>query len=171
MGVIKARECRLHGCGLRVAGPAPNKKRLALCLRRPHRPHLTGRRKSPKSNWGAFSAPGLKAGEEGWKGGILGPLPAARILTIGQAIIPPVAWHTCQSTDQPNASGRFLSAHVLIWPCLGSLIPDRIKSRRLKQQRRFMKSPAEIAIARTAIREIALRPPATAGLTLRPRRA
>jgi hypothetical protein len=79
MGVIKARECQLHGCGLAAAGPAPNKKRLALCPRRPHRPHLTGRRNSPKSKWGAFSAPGSKAGEEGWKGGILGSLPESRI--------------------------------------------------------------------------------------------
>jgi hypothetical protein len=34
-------------------------------------PASYGRRKSPIISWGAFSAPASKAGEEGWKGGIL----------------------------------------------------------------------------------------------------
>jgi hypothetical protein len=53
-----------------AANPAPNKKRLAPRSQRPHRPHLTWRRKIPVFLWGAFSTPGLNAGEESWKGGI-----------------------------------------------------------------------------------------------------
>jgi len=54
-----------------AANPAPNKKRLAQRSQRPHRLHLTWRRKIPMFLWGAFSPPGLNAGEEGWKRGII----------------------------------------------------------------------------------------------------
>jgi len=57
-----------QGCGLVAANPAPNRKRLAQRSQWPHRPHLTGRRKIPMFLWGAFSAPGLNAGEGGGSG-------------------------------------------------------------------------------------------------------
>jgi len=77
MGGIEARECRLRGCGLEAANPAPNEKRLAQGSQEPHRPHLARRRKSPMFLWGAFSEPESKAGEEGWKECILSTLPKA----------------------------------------------------------------------------------------------
>jgi hypothetical protein len=69
MELLKASGNRFRSCGLAAANPAPNKKRLAQRSRRPHRPHLTCHRKSPKCFWGAFSTPGLNAGEGWWKRG------------------------------------------------------------------------------------------------------
>ena len=71
MELLKAGKSRFRGCRLVAANPVPNKKRLAQRSQRPHRLHLTGRRKIPMVLWGAFSTPGLNAGEEGWKRGII----------------------------------------------------------------------------------------------------
>ena len=54
-----------------AANPAPNKKRLAQRSQQPHRLHFTWRRKIPMCLWGAFSTPGLNAGEEGLEAGYL----------------------------------------------------------------------------------------------------
>jgi len=66
---------KLRRCRLVAANAVPNKKRLAQRSQRPHRLHLTWRRKIPMFLWGAFSPPGLNAGEERWKRGILYYLP------------------------------------------------------------------------------------------------
>jgi len=71
MELLKGDKRRFRGCRLAAANPAPNKKRLAQRSRRPHRPHLTWRRKIPMILWGVFSTPGLNAGEEEWKRGII----------------------------------------------------------------------------------------------------
>ena len=76
MELLKGGKSRFRGCRLVAANPAPNKKRLAQRSQRPHRPHLTWRRKIPMFSWGAFSTPALNAGEEGWKRGIIYQLAA-----------------------------------------------------------------------------------------------